>query len=260
MTDADSFVAVRVQGGLLPADLLSRLAMGRDLDGLSSSDYHLAAGESVREAANRVWAYLRGVWTSYREALERLLATDRATTLTRERWLLILLDQLGYGRVPLTGAGGLSVDGRSFPISHVWQSVPIHLLGDRADLDHRTPGLAGAAGASPQSLVQELLNHSDRHLWGILSNGRTLRLLRDSTSLVGSAYVEFDLEAIFDGDLFADFLLLYTLCHQSRVEVRDRSSQIPTCMRSTLLRSVGQRASPTYYEVQAAIRSPGGAM
>src|SRR5690606_28821983 len=43
----------------------------------------------------------------------------------------------------------------------------------------------------------------------------------DSTSLVGSAYVEFDLEAIFDGDLFADFLLLYTMCQVSRVETRD---------------------------------------
>ena len=245
MTDVASFVAVRVQGGLLPADLLSRLATGKDINGLSSSDYHLAAGESVREAANRVWAYLRGVWTSYREALERLPATDRATTLTRERWLLILLDQLGYGRVPLTGAGGLPVDGRSFPISHVWQSVPIHLLGDRVDLDHRTPGLAGAAGASPQSLVQELLNHSDRHLWGILSNGKTLRLLRDSTSLVGSAYVEFDLEAIFEGDLFADFLLLYTLCHQSRVEVRDQELGRSSCWleiwRQTALES-GTRA------------------
>lgn len=49
----------------------------------------------------------------------------------------------------------------------------------------------------------------------------TLRLLRDSTSLVGSAYIEFDLEAIFDGDLFADFLLLFSVCHQSRLEVRD---------------------------------------
>jgi len=216
-----SYVAIRIQGGLLPADLLSRLGVGRDLDGLTSADYHLAAGESVREAANRVWAYLRGVWSSYREALSRLSDTDRATTLTRERWSLILLDQLGYGRVPLTGAGGLSADGKAFAVSHVWQSVPIHLLGARVDLDRRTQGVAGAAGASPQSLVQELLNHTDAHLWAVLSNGGTLRLLRDSTSLVGSAYVEFDLEAIFDGDLFADFLLLYTLCHQSRVEVRD---------------------------------------
>ncbi|PSR64260.1 MULTISPECIES: Eco57I restriction-modification methylase domain-containing protein [Nocardia] len=219
---SDSFVGVRVQGGLLPADLLQRLTQpGTDVSGLKSGDYHLAAGESVRDAANRVWAYLRGVWAGYREALAKLPESDPATSLTRERFSLVLLDQLGYGRVPRTPKGGLVADGETYPISHVWQNVPIHLLGARVSLDTRTKGLPGAAGASPQAMVQDALNRSEDHLWAIVSNGVLLRLLRDSTSLVGAAYVEFDLEAIFDGDLFADFLLLYTLCHVSRVEVRD---------------------------------------
>ena len=82
-------------------------------------------------------------------------------------------------------------------------------------------------------MVQELLNVSDAHLWALLSNGLTLRLLRDSTSLVGSAYVEFDLEAIFDGEIFADFLLLYALCHQSRLEVRDPEKGPASCWLET---------------------------
>ena len=49
---AESFVGVRVQGGLLPAELLSRIAAGA-VSGQASADYHLAAGETVREAANR---------------------------------------------------------------------------------------------------------------------------------------------------------------------------------------------------------------
>ncbi|WP_051180058.1 Eco57I restriction-modification methylase domain-containing protein [Nocardia concava] len=219
---SDSFVGVRIQGGLLPADLPQRLTQpGSDMSGLKSGDYHLATGESVRDAANRVWAYLRGVWTGYREALAKLPESDPATTLTRERFTLVLLDQLGYGRVPRTPKGGLVIEGDPYPISHVWQDVPIHLLGARVSLDTRTKGLQGASGASPQAMVQDALNRSENHAWAILSNGVLLRLLRDSTSLVGSAYVEFDLEAIFDGDLFADFLLLYTLCHVSRLEARD---------------------------------------
>jgi hypothetical protein len=149
--------------------------------------------------------------------------------LTRERWLLVMLDQLGYGRVPTTHAGGIELEGKSFPVSHVWGPVPIHLLGARIDLDRRTPGVAGAAGGSPQSMVQELLNRTDAHLWALLSNGRVLRLLRDSTSLVGSAYVEFDLEAIFEGELFSDFLLLFTLCHQSRAEARNAEQGPSSC-------------------------------
>ena len=35
-------------------------------------------------------------------------------------------------------------------------------------------------------------------------------------TLVGSSYVEFDLAAIFDGELFSDFVLLYLICHESR--------------------------------------------
>src|SRR5664280_195442 len=67
-------------------------------------------------------------------------------------------------------------------------------------------------------MVQELLNRSPDHLWAVLSNGRTLRLLRDSAALVGQSYVEFDLQSIFDGDLFSDFVLLFLICHQSRLE------------------------------------------
>ena len=73
--------------------------------------------------------------------------------------------------------------------------MPVHLLGWGTDLDHKTPKVTARA---PQSMLQELLNRDDSRLWAILSNGATLRLLRDSTALVGSAYVEFDLEAIFD--------------------------------------------------------------
>jgi len=225
---AESFVGVRVAGGLLPAELLSRIAAG-GLAGQASSDYHLAPGETVREAANRAWAYLTGVWATYRQAAEKLPESDRGTTLTRERWLLILLRELGYGRVPTSPAGGLTADGKQLPVSHVWEHVPMHLLGHRIELDRRTQGVAGAATSSPQSMVQELLNRSDAHLWAVLSNGLTLRLLRDSTSLVGSAYIEFDLEAIFDGDLFADFLLLFSVCHESRLEVRDPEKGAVSC-------------------------------
>ena len=91
--------------------------------------------------------------------------------------------------------------------------MPVHLLGWDTDLDHRTPNREARA---PQSVMQELLNRDDSRLWGLLSNGATLRLLRDSATLVGSAYVEFDLEAIFDGELFSDFVLLYLACHESR--------------------------------------------
>ena len=214
---SEKLTSVRVAGALLPSDVISAVLAG-SLDGLTSSAYHLG-GESPREAAARVWTHLTGVYRRFRDELERLPDGDPAVGLTRERWLSQLLSELGYGRVPATAAGGLAIGDKQYPVSHLWGSTPIHLLGWGVPLDKRTPGVSGAAQRAPHAMVQELLNRTDDYLWALLTNGRVLRLLRDSTTLTGQAYVEFDLEAMFDGELFAEFALLYLLCHQSRVEV-----------------------------------------
>ena len=107
--------------------------------------------------------------------------------------------------------GGITVDDRQYPVSHLWGATPLHLLGWGVALDTRTPGVPGAAKRAPHAMVQELLNRSTAYRWAVVSNGRVLRLLRDSTSLTGQAYVEFDLEAMFDGELYADYVLLYLL-------------------------------------------------
>jgi hypothetical protein len=78
--------------------------------------------------------------------------------------------------------------------------------------------VAGAAKSSPHGLIQEFLNRAEGHLWGFLANGLSLRILRDNKSLTRQAYVEFDLAAMMDGQVYADFALLWLLCHQSRVE------------------------------------------
>ncbi len=88
----------------------------------------------------------------------------------------------------------------------------------KVDLDRSVHGENGARRNSPHSLLQELLNRSTEHLWGIVSNGLRLRILRNNISLTRQAYVEFDLEAMFNNEIYADFVLLWLLCHQSRVE------------------------------------------
>ena len=77
-----------------------------------------------------------------------------------------------------------------------------------------------------------------------MANGRVLRLLRDSTTLTGQAYVEFDLEAMFDGELFAEFALLYLLCHQSRVEVPDGGQPADCWLERWRTTAVSQGCAP----------------
>ncbi len=211
--------SVKIVGGLLPADLLSRvLAADPAVPGTAPQTYGLERGESVRQQASRSWLYLVEVWQDFRRRLggaygQPEAAEARSARVTRERWLHILLRELGFRPVPADG--GFEIDGSSFPVSHRHGHVPIHLLGWQTSLDHRT---ARVTARPPQSMLQELLNRDPGCLWAILSNGATLRLLRDSAALSGSAYVEFDLEAIFDGELFSDFVLLYLTCHQSRFQ------------------------------------------
>ncbi|MEU3070490.1 DNA methyltransferase [Streptomyces sp. NPDC006906] len=214
---------VATVGGLLPYDLLVRIKEGKEQSGSKPSGYRLfAKNESVRDAAERSWSYLRGVWAAYQDALARDGADDNpdvpAVGLTTERWLLPLFEQLGFGVLAAVPGPGLPAhDGaKDFPVSHRWAHVPVHLTGWNVPLDVRTSGVAAQA---PQSMVQEYLNRSgDRTLWGVLSNGRQVRLLRESASLTGAAFIEFDLRAMFEGNRSDDFVLLWRLLHRTRFE------------------------------------------
>ncbi len=253
--------AVRTVGQTLPQDLLERLiAADPALGGLEPTAYHLPPGESPRNAANRAWAYLKGHWADFVAEARARPERDAQTGFTRDRWLHLLLRELGFGRVPTTPAGGISTADRTYAVSHLWGQVPIHLLGWNVPLDRRSKGVTGAAGRAPHAMVQELLNRADDYLWAIVSNGRLLRLLRDSTSLTGVSYVEFDLEAIFDQELYSDFVLLYLMVHQSRVETLDGGAASDCWLERwrTSARDSGVRARELLREgVQQAIEALG---
>ncbi len=145
--------------------------------------HHLPRGEKLNEATSRAYNRLRGVWTTFRDTVEKLLEHDTATSPTRERWLLQFFQELGYGR--LLAAKAIEIEGKSYAVSHAWHHSPIHLLGCRVDLDKPTSAVAGASCSRPHSLVQELLNRSKDHLWGFVSNGLRLRILRDNAASPG---------------------------------------------------------------------------
>jgi type I restriction-modification system DNA methylase subunit len=60
-------------------------------------------------------------------------------------------------------------------------------------------------------------------MYGLVSNGRFLRLLRDATRLSKLSYLEFDLQQIMEEGLYAEFALLYRLLHVSRVPEKQDS-------------------------------------
>ncbi|GAA4238686.1 N-6 DNA methylase [Actinomadura meridiana] len=217
------FSAVHTIGGLLPADMLVRISEGKDVQGSKPADYDIFGSRSVRDEAERHWDYLKSVWKELRDKLPVAPEAETPadpTGLAIRQWLEPLFAELSFGRLTALGASGIQSDDgtKTFEISHLWTHVPIHLTAWNARLDTRH---GGPGTIPPQSLMQECLNRTEAHLWAVLTNGRQLRLLRDSSALATAAYVEFDLEAIFDGELFSEFVLLYRLLHASRFAVDD---------------------------------------
>ncbi|MGD9485196.1 DNA methyltransferase [Streptomyces sp. TRM70308] len=219
------FTAVHTVGALLPADMLLRISEGKDVAGAKPADYNLPTSRSVRDEAERSWEYLKPLWRELRKRLPADAETGAPaadpTGLAATDWLTPLWRELGYGPLTPVPAGSVTADSdgdKTFPVSHRWRHALIHQTAWHSGLDRR-PG--GAGTVPPQSMLQECLNRTESHLWGLLTNGRQLRLLRDSSALATASYVEFDLEAIFDGELFSEFVLLYRLLHVSRFEIAE---------------------------------------
>ncbi|MCX4860798.1 Eco57I restriction-modification methylase domain-containing protein [Streptomyces canus] len=223
------FTAVHTVGGLLPADMLVRISEGKvtkDLKGLAPADYRIPGSRSVRDEAERHWDNLKSLWRELREKLpaapEASVPPD-STGYALANWVEPLFEALGFGHLTAVGVTGIAADDgtKTFPVSHRRDDTLVHVTAWNTSLNKHQ----GAGSPAPQSLLQEALNRTDAHLWALLTNGRQLRLLRDSNALATASYVEFDLEAIFDGELFSEFVIMYRLLHASRFEARDGGTQ-----------------------------------
>lgn len=229
------FTTVKSEGAILPTDLLQQI-VAQEMDGMSPQAYYLAPNERLSEAITRSWNRCLGVWRNFQEQREHLPAERTGITLTRERWLLILFQELGYGRLHFQRS--IDVGDVSYPLSHLADNTPLHLTTFRQPIDKRDVTLK----RSPHSMMQELLNRSDAHLWGMVSNGLTLRVLRDSASLTRAAYLEFDLDGMMTGEAYSDFTLLWLVCHHSRV-VPTADGDAPTTPANCWLEKWSQSAA-----------------
>lgn len=107
-----AFPAVQVAGGLLPTGMLPRIITPpADLPGGDPVSYGLQAGESVQRYANRSFAYLKEVWRDVARLRDRAGDAPLPLRATRDRWLLVLLRELGYEADALDALpSGLTVD------------------------------------------------------------------------------------------------------------------------------------------------------
>lgn len=138
---------------------------------------------------------------------------------TRKKWIIPLLEALDYNPQYLKKDTVVSEEkGVKAHLSHrggTWDHAPIiHTVAPGQDLDEKSA--KGRGVKSPHDSLQLYLNESKKDLWGVVTNGIVLRILRDYYHTYTKGYVEFDLEALFEMRSFSDFLALYRLVHPSR--------------------------------------------
>lgn len=209
-----NYPSIRIEGAILSSDLIERLD---DLPGQRPADFGLEAGTKVKDEIARAWADAQDYWRIFQRKLEALRPDSPATTETRNLWIVPLLGLLKYDLE--YQKAGAERNGKNYAISHRIINrgqLPLHVVGyrDPAGLD-RKPANA-TLRMSAHAVVQEYLNLSEE-LYGLVTNGRVIRLLRDSSRLIKLTFVEFDLDRIFTDGLFADFAVLYRLLHSSRL-------------------------------------------
>ena len=187
---------------------LADIATFGSADGAAPSK---AQYEGDLEAAFRTG---QAIWSAYAEELSRGMDVSRL----RERLLQPLLTVLGFS--PVYQRAHLQAGGQAWAVSHLgWPGVsapPIQMVAN-PDLDDRAGGKR-----SPHEELQGFLNASPIR-WGIVTNGRVLRLLRDYHHTRSRGFVEFGLSAIFEAASMPDFLALWRLCHASRFRPLDET-------------------------------------
>ena len=216
-----NYPSIRIEGAILSPDILEQI---EDLPGQRPSDFALDAGTKVKDEIARAWADAQDYWRIYQRKLETVKEGNNATTETRNNWIVPLLGLLRYDIE--YQPRGTELDGRIYAISHRATNraeAPVQIIGarDPAGLDKKPANATRRMSA--HALVQEFLNLRDQ-LYGLVTDGHVLRLLRDSSRLVQLSYLEFDLDRIFTDGLFADFAVLYRLLHATRLPVTNETA------------------------------------
>ena len=206
---------LKLEGGLFLPDQLEKAAQGR-ASAQGEADYGTPKGVKLKDEYSRAFQIACAQWQHFTARMERadLDAAQLTTAFVHE----LLRDAFGYAT--LQAAQWQQVGELRYPVSLMAGSLPVlvapHTLRlDEADAQFAVQG-GGSRRKAPFQAMQELLNASPDHLWGIVSNGRQLRLLRDAASLTRPSFLEVDLADLLGGQRYAEFANVWRLLHASR--------------------------------------------
>lgn len=248
-TAALNLPTLRLEGSLFLPDVLEKAALGQARL-QTEADYAIPKGLKLKDDYSRAFQIACAQWRSFAPLLERTDYDARHATAAFVTELL--RDALGYPAV--SASTGITVGERHYPVTHlasapamgdsVPRAIPIVVAPHTLGLDDADPRFAvqgsGSRKKSAFQLAQELLNASPEHQWALVTNGKTLRLLRDAATLTRPSYLDIDLQDLLGGQRLAEFAYAWRLLHASRAGLTGGSGGAPAPVVWEAWREAGQ--------------------
>ena len=205
ISDMSAWPSLSLEGNLIAPAMIARIDQ-RDATEQAPEDYAVRKGLTIREEISTAFR----VGQSHFDAFAKLEAPSQDAT---RRFIVGLFKEtFGFHDLaPATAPLAMIASGR----------VPVVVVPPSETLDRRSPTLSVDRSRSPAFALQDYLNDSAEALWGIVTNGTHLRLMRDNASLTRPAYIEADLAQIFSTEDIASFAALWLVIHRSRFGAAD---------------------------------------
>lgn len=215
------YTSIHINGHLLSDDILHSIEQDNNLQGNRVQDFGIDT--TVSSSIDYVWSALRNDWRYYNE---RSITKDPYGTRRARDLMERLFQNLDYQMERQSVS--LVVGGKNYEINylvHELGNLPFIVIGDRINeesnietqdrcsLDYRARG--SMRRKSAHATMLEYLN-STENVYGIISNGQTIRLIRNSGQLVKVTYIEFDLRRMLEEDKYTEFCMMFRLLHASR--------------------------------------------
>ena len=202
--DMSAWPSLSLEGNLI-APAMVAAADRREASEQTEADYRIRKGLTIREEISTAFR----VGQSHFDTFAKI--ANPSADATRRYIKAFLQETFGFDDLdPVDGALSFIAGDR----------VPIVVVPPSDEkLDRRSATLSTDRTRSPAFALQDHLNEHDETLWGLVTNGTLIRLIRDNASLTRPAYIEADLSQIFTNEDAASFAVLWLLIHRSRFGV-----------------------------------------
>jgi len=204
------FTALQIEGNLISPAILSAIDR-RTAGNQTEADYGVPKGLTVRDEIARYFRIGQALFEDFAKV-------EAPSSIATTRFVEQLLNQV-FGFSNIARVGSRTEDHRLFAVTleALAGRVPAIVVPLSDDLDHASESLpTDGRKRSAATAMQDWLNHSDTALWGLVSNGEKLRLMRDNQSFTRPTYIEANLRQIFESEDFASFAATWLLLHASR--------------------------------------------